>query len=346
MFAKINTLRFRFVKSQLQTIYFSLLIIAFLLFFSYSVFQPVWLTLESIFLFLSLSIFVMTPVSVYVGFKYGTPFKERLEAISVLISALAKGRYSSRILDSETGDEIGQITVELNELANKMQEQVKSLQRMADEKSEYAQHAHIAATVEERQRIARDLHDAVSQQLFALTMMSEATVRIMDKDVGKAKGQIEEITNMALQAQTEMRALLLHLRPVHLSGESLKTGLYNLIEELQQKCQIDFHVDVENIGKLSDAKEEHLFRMIQESLSNILRHANATKVAINLKKKEHDIYLHITDNGDGFNVNEKLVNKTSYGLKTIKERCEELGGTFTVRSQKGEGTYISILIPQ
>ncbi|MBB6454685.1 NarL family two-component system sensor histidine kinase LiaS [Salirhabdus euzebyi] len=345
MFSNLNSLRFRFVRAQFQTIYFSLLVIAFILFFMYSVFSPSWLTLRSIFLTILLISLIMTPVCIYVSFHFASQLKERIDGISILISQLSKGRYSSRIYDKEYGDEIGHITTELNNLADKMQNQVKSLQRMADEKNDYAKEAYKVATMEERQRLARDLHDAVSQQLFALTMMSQATLRLLDKDPEKAKKQMEEIAHMALQAQTEMRALLLHLRPVHLSGESLQSGLYNLIEELKQRCQIDFTLHIEEIKDISSASEEHLFRMIQEILSNILRHANSSEVTIELKEKTDEIYLYIRDNGDGFDVSEKLESKTSYGLKTIKERTEELGGSFVLRSKKGEGTYIIIRIP-
>jgi two-component system, NarL family, sensor histidine kinase LiaS len=345
MFKKLTSLRFQFIRSQFYTIYFSLLVIAFLLFFIYSVFSPTWLKLEAIFLTIGLIVIVMTPVAIYVSSDHASNLKDRIDGISILISHLAKGKYTARIYDKEYGDEINHIANELNELAEKMQNQVKSLQRMADEKTDYAKEAHKVATMEERQRLARDLHDAVSQQLFALTMMSQATVKLLERDPEKAKEQMEEIASMALQAQTEMRALLLHLRPVHLSGETLQSGLIKLVEELKQKCNIIFTLDLDEINGLSSGAEEHLFRIIQEVLSNILRHANATKVTIELKERTEQIYLYIRDNGIGFDVEEKLDNKTSYGLKTVKERAEELGGTCSIRSKKGEGTYIIIRIP-
>ena len=270
--------------------------------------------------------------------------KDRLDYLSVLIAQLARGNFTSRVYDNDD-DEIARIGTELNELGEKMQRQVKSLKRMADEKSEYAKSAHVAATIEERQRLARDLHDAVSQQLFALTMMSQATIRMFDKNPDQARVQMEEISSTALQAQTEMRALLLHLRPVHLSGEPLVSGIHNLIDELKQKCQIDFQITMEEIEELSETTEEHLFRIIQESLSNTLRHANATQVTVELTKRNQELFLHIADNGDGFDLESDQQKKTSYGLKTMKERCEEIGGTFTVRSKQGEGTHLDIRIP-
>lgn len=345
MLRKLTSLKFRTLRSQFQSIFFSLLVIACVLFFTYSVFRPPWLTLEAIFLTLGLVVVVMTVVATYVSFQFAGHLKERIDNILILVSHLAKGKYSARLYEKEYGDDISHLATQLNELAEKMQKQVKSLQRMADEKNDYAKEAYKVATMEERQRLARDLHDAVSQQLFALTMMTQATVRLLDKDPEKAKEQMTEIANMALQAQTEMRALLLHLRPVHLSGESLHNGIISLVEDLKKRCHIKFHLNIEEITDISNATEEHLFRMVQELLSNILRHANAEDVTIELKRNIDEIYLYVRDNGDGFDVNEKLKNKTSYGLKTLKERAEELGGTFAVRSKKGEGTYVIIRLP-
>src|SRR5699024_5041966 len=141
----------------------------------------------------------------------------------VLITQFANGNYHSRIHFDE-GDELSRIGNEMNEFGRKLETQVRSLRRMADEKTAFAQSAHKAAVIEERQRLARDLHDAVSQQLFALTMMSEAAVKQLEKKPEVAKTHIKEVAAAALKAQTEMRALLLHLRPVELSGDPLPIG--------------------------------------------------------------------------------------------------------------------------
>lgn len=308
------------------------------------IFQPSWLTKTGIFLFIAMHILLGFIFSIYVGFKSSGDMKTRVDYLSVLIAQLSRGNYSSRVYDNSE-DEIARIGAELNELGEKMQGQVKSLQRMADEKAEYAKSAHKAATIEERQRLARDLHDAVSQQLFALTMMSQASLRLFDRDLDAAREQVRDLSDTALKAQTEMRALLLHLRPVHLSGEPLQIGIHSLIEELKQKCPIIFYVDIEEVEELSESTEEHLFRIIQESLSNTLRHADATEVTIEIVNRNQELFIHIADNGKGFDLETDQQRKTSYGLKTMKERSEEIGGTFAIRSKQGEGTHLDIRIP-
>lgn len=310
----------------------------------YVLFSPTWLTAYSIFLFIGLYAVVSFFISIYVGFRSSGELKQRMDYMSVLITQFANGNYQSRIYIQE-GDELNRIGNDLNELGEKLQNQVKSLQRLADEKAELAKSAHKSAVIEERQRIARDLHDAVSQQLFALTMMSEAAIKQIEHNPSLATEQMVEVANAAHQAQSEMRALLLHLRPVYLSGDPLPKGIQKLIQELRQKSQIEFHLVIDESLKLSEATEEHVFRIIQESLSNILRHANATEVKLEIFKRGKELFMHIADNGSGFDLSHDNEKKTSYGLKTMKERSEELGGTFTIRSNVDEGTYIDIRIP-
>ncbi|TFB22081.1 sensor histidine kinase [Filobacillus milosensis] len=346
MLNKLKGIRFQLMRTELYIIYFSLLIISLISFFTYSVLEPEWLSLEAIFFLLTMIVVVMTPIGLYVIFNKTKTIKDRIHAFSIFISMLQEGKYSAKLFLDDSNDELDAFAIELNDLAKKMKDQVNTLQRLADEKSEYAQQAHIAATMEERQRLARDLHDAVSQQLFALTMMSQATVKLIDKKPEKAREQIVEISEMALQAQNEMRALLLHLRPIYLSGEPLNEGIRRLVEELKKKSTLQFNLDIDSDIELSQSKEEHIFRMVQEALSNILRHASASNVKVELKNRDEELFIHIDDDGVGFQANEQLENKTSYGLKTMKERCEEIGGTFRIKSQEGQGTYIDIRIPK
>lgn len=289
-----------------------------------------------------LSLLVFLVVGGYFGIKGSYLIKGRLTDILLYITSLRNGNITERIPIYEK-DEIGLIVEELNQLADYMQEQNSSLQRLADKKTSLAQSAHAAAVMEERQRLARDLHDVVSQQLFALSMMSSATLRLFEIDRDKAKIQLEEIVKIAANAQGEMRALLLHLRPIQLSNDRLCEGVIKLIQELKGKTNLIFQASIDDIEHVSKATEEHLFRIIQEALSNILRHAEATKIKITLMEKENYIYLFIADDGKGFNPNTERV--ASYGLKTMRERCEEVGGIFNIRSKEKEGTYIDIRIP-
>lgn len=281
-------------------------------------------------------------LSVYFGYRSGQILLKRLDEMLSFVSILRSGKYSVRAKEIEK-DEIGLIFEEMNQLAIFLQDQVRSLQRLADEKTDLANQAHQAAVMEERQRLARDLHDSVSQQLFALGMISSAALRTVTKDPLQAKTMLEQVANISAKAQGEMRALLLHLRPIDLKGDTLYEGLNKLVYELKEKTQLDIECQIESIDSLSKAIEEHIFRIVQEALSNILRHSEATKVRVTLESAREQLHLYISDNGKGFKVERSLM--TSYGLQTMRERCEELGGVFQIRSMEEEGTYINIRIP-
>ncbi|RLQ97538.1 sensor histidine kinase [Falsibacillus albus] len=294
-------------------------------------------------IYLSLFLFgVLLVLSIYFGIRGGYLFKGRLDDLFTFVATLRSGKFSARVEKFEE-DEIGMITDEMNHLADFIQDQVKSLQRLADEKSELANQAHQAAVMEERHRLARELHDSVSQQLFALGMLSSAAIRIIQEDSLQAKKMLEQVAEIASKAQGEMRALLLHLRPIDLKGDSLGEGLHKLVKELKDKSHLNIDMKIEDVGNLSKGTEAHLFRIVQEALSNILRHAHAETVKIVMEKHKDMLHLYISDDGKGFGVHAKPL--TSYGLQTMRERCEELGGVFQIRSKEREGTYINIRIP-
>lgn len=341
---RFSSIRYVFIHSHLSGLIMTMVSLLAIFLSIYVLFEPEWLSVLSIFLFIISYIVLGIIIALYTGFTSSGNMKSRIDSLSVLITQFANGNYQSSVYFEEE-DEITRIGNELNELGKKLQDQVKSLQRMADEKSEFAKSAHKSAVIEERQRLARDLHDAVSQQLFALTMMSEAAVKQFETNPTLARDQMTEVAGVALQAQTEMRALLLHLRPVHLSGDPLTKGIHQLVDELRSRSQIDFQIEFEENLILSETTEEHVFRIIQEALSNILRHSHASIVNLEIMKRRNELFVHIRDNGKGFDVSKDSEKKTSYGLKTMRERTEELGGTFKLRSEMNEGTYIDLRIP-
>nr|WP_255640026.1 histidine kinase [Pseudalkalibacillus hwajinpoensis] len=278
----------------------------------------------------------------YFSYKDTLSIRNRLEDISTQIITLSRGRFTEKIKLTEE-DEIGRISFELNELTDKLQKQVTSLQNLANQKAELAEKARGAAIIEERQRLARDLHDAVSQQLFALNMMSSASIKMMDRDIETAKSQMVDVADLASKAQVEMRALLLHLRPIHLSEDTLCVGITKLVDELEKKSGVTFHLTLDELPELPGGIEENLFRIVQESLGNALRHAEASVIRITVKLKKKQFLLHIKDNGKGFEMNEN--KKGAYGLDSMQERSDEIGGQFRVSSRPDEGTLVEVRVP-
>lgn len=266
----------------------------------------------------------------------------RLRQLEDAMLHLEKGHYSLN-MEPMGEDEIGRLAGRLALISRKWEDQVTSLQRLSNNNAELASQARFTAIIEERQRLARELHDAVSQQLFAISMTATALSRTLEKDPEKAKHQIALVEEMASVAQSEMRALLLHLRPVHLEGKRLTDGLRDLVRELEAKVQIQIVTDFDEEISLSKGIENHLFRIAQEALSNTLRHAKASKLMLTLKKIGETVFMTIRDNGVGFDVH--MQKQASYGLKTMQERVNELGGSLAVVSAPGKGTRIDIRIP-
>ena len=289
-----------------------------------------------------LLLFVPIMIGSMAGYIYGNHIKKRLEVITEGTLAYERGNFTYR-LPHIGDDEIGQMGLHLNDMAEHIEEQVVSLQRLSSEKAEWNETLKQAAITEERQRLARELHDAVSQQLFAISMMTSAVGKTLAEQPAKASEQIAAIERMASEAQSEMRALLLHLRPTHLEGKKLKEGVDDLLEELRAKYNLTISWQVEEISDLSKGIEDHLFRIIQEALSNTLRHAKATVIELLLFKVNDQVRLKITDNGIGFDVDKQ--KSSSYGLRMMVERVNEIGGMIEIFSRPQKGTEIEVKVP-
>ncbi|WP_071131765.1 sensor histidine kinase [Enterococcus timonensis] len=198
---------------------------------------------------------------------------------------------------------------------------------------------------QERHRLARELHDSVSQQLFAAMMMLSALTEQSEKQElpDGFKKQLALVASIINTSQSEMRALLLHLRPTNLEGKSLKKGIEQLLKELQNKIQIGLKWEAEDV-KLPQGVEDHLFRIVQELLSNTLRHAKANTLEVYLHEIGNNVLLRFVDDGVGFDTEDSKAG--SYGLTNIKERVAGLGGTVKIISFKGQGTSVEIKIPR
>jgi NarL family two-component system sensor histidine kinase LiaS len=174
-------------------------------------------------------------------------------------------------------------------------------------------------------------------------MTTAALKRLMKKDPQRALEQIELVEEMAAAAQAEMRALLLHLRPATLQNKSLKEAIEDLLQELIRKNNLDIAAEIEDVKGLPSGIEDHLFRILQESLSNALRHAKASRIAVKLFALQGQVRMRVADDGIGFDPDsEKL---TSYGLRSMQERVAEVGGSLEIYSAQGKGTQVEVWIP-
>lgn len=245
-------------------------------------------------------------------------------------------------LINEEYKDLKQVDERVKQLQKKIASQVEHAQRLATERANEREASLQEIVVQERNRLARDLHDSVSQQLFAASMMMSAITESNQTDDPALNHQITMVEKMIQQSQLEMRALLLHLRPVQLKGKKLQEGIMDLLSELMSRLPIELDYNIEDFS-IEKGIEDQLFRILQEAVSNTLRHAEATSMKISLIKREAFIIMRISDDGKGFEM--KDASTGSYGLDTMKERSQDLGGDFKVVSLPNRGTRIEVKIP-
>jgi len=235
------------------------------------------------------------------------------------------------------------VFIKISEWKKQFQEQMAVIQKLLNDRVETQEKQVQEIISQERNRLARELHDSVSQQLFAASMLMSAINESMGEQDPVIRNQIKLVEGMIQQSQLEMRALLLHLRPVALNGKSLQEGIRELLQELAMKIPISISWKVEEI-KLDRGVEDHLFRILQESVSNTLRHAKATKLEVLLIKRDQYIIMRVVDDGIGFQV-EQAKSAGSYGLQNMEERAKEIGGTLKIVSLPGKGTRLEVKVP-
>ena len=195
----------------------------------------------------------------------------------------------------------------------------------------------------ERKRIARDLHDTVSQELFAAHMiLSGVSQQALKLDREKMQTQLQSVAAILETAQKDLRVLLLHLRPVELEDKSLVEGIQILLKELEDKSDLKVSLK-QNVSKLPKKIEEHIFRILQELISNTLRHAQASCLDVYLYQTDVELQLKVVDNGIGFQLGS--FDDLSYGLRNIKERVEDMAGTVQLLTAPKQGLAVDIRIP-
>ena len=280
-------------------------------------------------------------IGILFGFMSGHFWKKELQVVDDGLHQMEEGRPLE--LESSSLPEIQTISTRMNKIQKQIIEQAKLSQRLATEAALDQDKQMQEIVFQERNRLARELHDSVSQQLFAASMMMSAINETKDSTENEIEAkQLKLVEEMIHQSQLEMRALLLHLRPVALKGKSLQEGMEELLMELMQKVTMDIKWKLEDFP-VEKGVEDHLFRILQESVSNTLRHSKASQFEVLLIKRDGFIILRVTDDGVGFDVDEQKAG--SYGLQNMYERAVEIGGNLKIVSLKSKGTRLEVKIP-
>jgi signal transduction histidine kinase len=209
------------------------------------------------------------------------------------------------------------------------------------------------AVTAERNRLARDLHDAVTQTLFSASLIAETLPRSWERDQEKGRRLLKELRQMSRGALAEMRTLLLELRPAAMVETNLSDLLHQLAEAATGRGGLPVNVTVEGACALPPDVHIALYRIAQEALNNAIKHARASQVTVHLRctpspaaqtdgRQREKAELAVSDDGRGFNPDE--VSLDHLGLGIMQERAEAIGATFEVESRSGHGTGTQIKV--
>jgi signal transduction histidine kinase len=196
--------------------------------------------------------------------------------------------------------------------------------------------------VEERNRISRELHDAVTQKLFSLRLTADAAATLVTRDTARAMSELDTIRRLAAEATDELRAIVVGLRPVDLAGDGLDVALRKQAELLDRVHRPAVKFSGGPVPRLPAAREEAAYRIAQEALHNALRHAAADLVTVTVQAADGSMVLEVTDDGRGF---DPAAPSRRSGLASMRERARAAGGRLKVLSRPGAGTTVRLEVP-
>ncbi len=196
--------------------------------------------------------------------------------------------------------------------------------------------------VAERNRLALDLHDAVSQRLFGLVLNAEAAATLLERDPEAARDQVARLQSLAREALEELRSLVFELRPPELARDGLAGALRKHVELLQRLGPYELELDLGEEPASDSARDREVLRIAQEALQNAIKHAGASRIGVRLDAGDGRLVLEVEDDGVGFEPDGRETRARSLGLTSMQERAERLGGRLAIASAPGRGTTVRL----
>ncbi len=234
-------------------------------------------------------------------------------------------------------------TVITSQLAAALRWRAEQAQSREAELRRLYEQAQELASLQERQRLARELHDSVSQVLYGIGLGAHTAQEALDCDLEQAKASLEYVISLTEAGLAEMRALIFELRPESLEVEGLVAALTKQVAVLQTRYQMHVDVSLDTEPDLSLELKHTLYRIAQEALHNIIKHARASTVLLQLAQQDNTVSLQVCDNGRGFDPADPCPGH--FGVSSMRERALKMGGTFTIESAPEQGTAIDVRIP-
>jgi signal transduction histidine kinase len=272
---------------------------------------------------------LITVIVGIVGVLFGSMLSRwlvrRFKKVTQVTESWSQGDFSLVISDNSV-DELGVMTRQLNTMAGKLERLLREQQNIA--------------VLEERNRMARDLHDSLKQQLFAVITQVWSAQALLNTNIPATRERLDIIEQQLGQAQQELSMLIHQLRPLPLADKRLPAALRDYCHQWARQQNVALELNIADVA-LSLTVEEALFRITQEALANVARHSHAHRVRVQLINREAQVILSIADDGQGFDL--ERVGNRGIGLLSMHERMEMLQGSLDIISQPGHGTFINAL---
>ncbi|MDT7727988.1 MAG: hypothetical protein QOI21_4564 [Actinomycetota bacterium] len=269
---------------------------------------------------------VLVPVTVIVRFGFGEPSLGSLLPITALlvVFGLLVGRWTSRIIEQS-------------------RERAELIEKLEASQAEVARLSHEAGTSAERERLAREIHDTLAQGFTSIVALTQAIESELDTDVTAARRHLDLAARTARENLTEARAMVAALTPSALTAGSLEDAVRRQAERLGEESPITVSFDVDGpLPVLGTAAEVVVLRATQEALTNVRKHAAASRVRVRLSVVEGSVRLSVADDGTGFDPESPV---EGFGLRGMRARAEQVGGTVKVHSGQTEGTTVELEVP-
>src|SRR5262249_36917465 len=269
----------------------------------------------------------MCLIGVLTGALLARNLTHRLRTIADAADAWSRGDFAATARDA-SADELGQLARDLNRMAEQLQPWLATREALA--------------VVEERNRLARELHDTVKQHVFANALLVRAARKQLDRDPQTAQRHLSEAEELAEATQQELIALIQALRPAALADKGLVAVLDAYTREWSERTSVGVDLRVQGERATPLEVEEALYRLAQEALANIARHSGASRAEIQLAWDDDQVRLTVRDDGRGFDVSD--AEGKGLGLASMRERVQALGGTLNLTSAPG-GTRVEGSVP-
>lgn len=253
----------------------------------------------------------------------------RLQNLAEASEAWSKGDFSVVVKD-KSRDEIGQLSRDLNHMVTELENLMETRQELA--------------TLETRNRFARDLHDSVKQQVFATSLQVAAAKALISRDVGAAETHLSQAEELVVGAQKELNVLIHEMRPAALEDRGLAAALRDYVKDWSKRTEIQAEFHVRGECGICLEIERGIFRVAQEALANVSKHSGAAWAEVELTYEGGSVTLRVTDDGRGFDPGGARLSG-GFGLESMHERAMRLGGEFEVSSAPGKGTRVVCKFP-